>query len=475
MEGVHHRMQLNPALMPARGYVAIPLAGGIGASAGSSSIGFRDIMDAINEKSKDFYLQEHFQSRLKETNKFHANANADILAAGWYSGKGFWSFNVGLRADAGLEFSKSYFTHLSDALSDRFEWGKTDYNLSGQSVNLRSYMETGIGYARQVNERLSLGGRLKVLFGTGTFDFRLTKAVMKANLPSEQRLKELSALSGQDVNTREKVEALVREFSGYSAHFALEAELKGAAAGVELADDKGYIGEVKFDHKDMGVSGYGVGLDLGMTYKMTNRFTLSASVVNLGFIRWKESAMEIIRSRPEPFVINGEDYARHITYDPANPQATLDELYRQIGLLTGYAMQYKKRLIQSDIFQSDMLQLQKTTDRQAYRTALASTVVLGAEYELFPHLSVGLLSTTRFTKIEPVTELTLSANYSPKSRINLSLSYSALRSHGKGVGIGLKLGPLFLGTDYLLLNKNMRTLNAVVGLSIPLKGKKTEF
>lgn len=88
---------------------------------------------------------------------------------------------------------------------------------------------------------------------------------------------------------------------------------------------------------------------------------------------------------------------------------------------------------------------------------LASTVVVGAEYGFFENkLGVGVLSTTRFVQPKTLTEVTFSANYRPKSWLNVALSYSAIQSAGKSFGLGLKLGPVFLGTDYMFLGKNTK-------------------
>ena len=89
-------------------------------------------------------------------------------------------------------------------------------------------------------------------------------------------------------------------------------------------------------------------------------------------------------------------------------------------------------------------------------------------------LAVGVLSTTRFVQPDALTELTFSANYRPKSWFNVALSYSAIQSAGKSFGLGLKLGPLFLGTDYMFLGKNSNTVNGFVGVSIPLGGRKSK-
>ena len=100
-------------------------------------------------------------------------------------------------------------------------------------------------------------------------------------------------------------------------------------------------------------------------------------------------------------------------------------------------------------------------------------MVLGAEYGFFNNkLALGVLSTTRFVKPETLTEVTFSANYRPKSWFNVALSYSAIQSAGKSFGLGLKVGPIFVGTDYMFLGKNSNSVNAFVGLSIPLGKRK---
>ena len=111
--------------------------------------------------------------------------------------------------------------------------------------------------------------------------------------------------------------------------------------------------------------------------------------------------------------------------------------------------------------------------KESRKSRLASTLVLGAEYGFFNNkLAVGVLSTTRFVQPDALTELTFSANYRPKSWFNVALSYSAIQSAGKSFGLGLKLGPLFVGTDYMFLGKNSNSVNGFVGVSIPLGGRK---
>ena len=54
MEGTHYRQQLNPALTPTKGYFNLPVIGAVNATVGSTSLGYQDIIDIIDD-GDDFY------------------------------------------------------------------------------------------------------------------------------------------------------------------------------------------------------------------------------------------------------------------------------------------------------------------------------------------------------------------------------------------------------------------------------------
>ena len=191
-------------------------------------------------------------------------------------------------------------------------------------------------------------------------------------------------------------------------------------------------------------------------------------MLDLGFISWSKGATQIASAQPDAINIQGETYANMI--DANNPQSALDA----VNSLQNEANKYMNYVTEGDILNYEMLGL--TVDEgneESRKSRLASTLVLGAEYGLFNNkLAFGVLSTTRFVQPEAMTELTLSANYRPKSWFNVALSYSAIQSAGKSFGLGLKVGPLFIGTDYMFLGKNSNSVNGFLGISVPLGGKK---
>ena len=200
----------------------------------------------------------------------------------------------------------------------------------------------------------------------------------------------------------------------------------------------------------MGIAGVGAAVDLGLAFQVTDAFSVSAAVNDLGFIQWSKGCTQYAHS-------NTSD----MRFDTNRPS---DLPYFANVAGSGKALNL------------DMLRLERDeSDHKSRKTTPASTMVLGGEYKVVnDKLSVGVLFTNRFTKPKNESELTLSANYHPSSLVDLAVSYSPVMCSGKSFGVAVKVGPLFVGSDYVYLDKNTKCCNALVGLSIPLGKKNTE-
>lgn len=472
MEGTHYRQQLNPALTPTKGYFNLPVIGAVNATVGSTSLGYQDIIDIIDD-GDDFYTKPDFMNRLKDNNKLNVNFSTEILSAGWYKGKNFWSFNIGLRTDIGANLTKNMFTFLNEMETVEENWRNSNYDISGQQLNINAYTEIGLGLSRQINSRLTVGARVKALLGIGNMELKLNRVAMSANLPSDQQINQWSSESYWNSMTPSQAAQAAQElkdkFNNYHANLTVGAELKSSFKGLELQEEEGkdYVTDFDFDSGKLGIAGYGFGIDLGASYKILDNLTVSASVLDLGFISWSKSSTKIASANPDPIDIKGSTYAN--MGDPNNPNTVMNA----VNQLQNDAQGYMDRVTNGDVLDYDMLQLEVSDAKESRKSRLASTLVLGAEYGFFNNkLAVGVLSTTRFVQPDALTELTFSANYRPKSWFNVALSYSAIQSAGKSFGLGLKLGPLFVGTDYMFLGKNSNSVNGFVGVSIPLGGRK---
>ncbi len=438
IDGLNYRMQLNPALTPNQGYINIPVFSGIGASVSSNSLDFKNITNVIeNSSNADYFTDNKFYNNLKEENKFNASVAYDIASAGWYQGKNFWSVNFSLKADMGAIIPRNIFKTMRDAhgLNDK-AWANYSSSQGGEQMFLNSYFETGVGFARQITDNLTLGGKVKLLFGATNMKLHVKKLDIKtqfSGLPDK--------LDWNNITT-EQLNAIRGQ-----ADISVEAEGEASIKGFEIIENKnGYIDDVK-QKGSLGIAGIGAGIDLGATYKVMDGLTLSAAVLDLGFISWSKESTHIASSNT-------------------------NRSYKFDGNNTDDVNKFKDVISDGKVVNFTMFRL-KQQEGKARTTSLYSSIVLGGEYKLpDSNFSFGLLSTTRFTKPETQTELTLSTAYNMNRNIAMSLAYSMIQSGGKGLGIGLKLGPVTLATDYMYFGNSTKCFNAFVGFTIPLGSHK---
>ena len=440
MEGAQYRLQLNPALVPTRGYVHLPGVGNTGASFYSNAFGLQDVIDILsNEEDADYFASDSFMGRLKDDNHAMASVGSDIIAAGWWHDeKSFMSVNLGVKVNGNFKAPRALFSFMREMRGmTTNDYSNYIRSIGNEEVNLTAYTEIGFGYTRLVNDRLTIGGRIKGLLGLANMHLTVHDATVKTNL---------QGLS-PDYNWTFGDPTELLEAEG-TASIDVNADLETSVEGLELlTNGKSYIDEIKFKAKNMGVSGYGAAVDFGISYKATQQLTLSASIADLGFLCWSKGCTQVAHSNTQDLQFNSE---------------SLGDLARFADVISS-----------SSPVNTDILRL--TIDEQGVKsrtTRLASTISVGADYALQgDKVSLGALYTHHGDDIQAQDEVTLSVNLHPSSLVDVSVSYSPLLCGGKSAGVALRVGPVFLGTDYIYTGRNTRSCNALAGVSIPL-GKK---
>lgn len=421
------RMQLNPANLPSRGYLDVPALGTLNVGAYTNSLGLNDLINTFDSEG-DFYDNPNFYNKLKTANDLGVSLSTDVISFGFYRGKNFWSANVGVRFDVEASIPRNMFDYLrnspdgdSENLSD---WNNRNDRISNLRLGLNAFTEVGVGYARILNDRLTVGGKFNVLLGVGNLDMKINNV---------------------QINTTELYDAYGNINPNAEATVDVDASLEANMKGLELTTDD-YTGAIDgVELNGFGIGGYGVGIDLGATYRLLDNLTVSAAVTDLGFISWSKGSSSVVEGDNTQY------------YDENNMDEFLD------------------RVDGGDVIDFDMFGLQKGDEQKKRSTRLPTTLTVGAEYAFWKNrFSVGALSTTRWGMNRTLSELTLSGNFRPTSKIGLTVSYSMLQSAGKTFGAAVKLGPLTLGTDYLYLGKNTRSVNVFLGLSRTLGKKRPE-
>lgn len=197
---------------------------------------------------------DEFLGNLKDMNALSVNLDETILAFGFDSGENaFSNVEVNLRTNISGGIPKSLFEFLKKGSSG------SAYRIGETKVNANSYLEIAYGYSQKINERIRVGGRLKVLLGAANLDANITRADVTVN--------------------------------GEKLEVDAQADLKVAAPEVSFRNnEEGYmdISNPVVSNK-FGLAGLGAALDLGMTFEPVDGLTLSASVNDLGGISWKNN------------------------------------------------------------------------------------------------------------------------------------------------------------------------------------------
>lgn len=428
MDNAPARLNLNPALQPMRGFFNFPVIGGIGATVVSDPLSVNDFMDILDEDN-DFLDNDKLYDKLKNMNHVSMDLSMDIISLGFYAGKGFWTINIGTKILLSTSIPKSMFEYARDAdnIIDRVnaavsghltsisqseidELLSTRFEVKDLRITADAFAEIGLGYSRPVNDRLTIGGKVKVLVGIGNLDAHVNKMNMSISDNYKWRV----------------------ETKG-----SMNVSMKGLDLGTK--DGDGYIDDLDFDTP--GIGGFGGGIDLGASYNIWNNLTLSAAILDLGFINWSKSNTTTATT----------DSAHE--YDPADMDG-------------------------SEIFNLDLIQFRNDETQKKRTTSLRPMLNVGAEYTFFRNkIGVGMLYSNRFQETENFSELTLSANFRPKNWFGATVSYSFLHSDFKTFGLGLKFGPIFLATDYMITGdfKSISRANAYLGVSFGLGKKKSDI
>lgn len=434
LEGATFRHQMNPAFIGERGYFSFPALGNMNISA-TGNIGLSDFIYKSANPQYDLTTfmnksvsRDEFLSGLNKHNIVHADLNMTILSFGFHSGRNAYNtFEIGIRSNSSVNLPYDLFDFMKTGMKE----GNTHYNIKDLQVKSYNYADIAIGHAHKINRNLTIGAKIKFLVGLGYLDAKFDEFDLH--------------LSEQEWLVRSKGSLMAGVKGGY----------------FEYKDERGPKGEQEIDGFDVdspGINGFGVGIDLGATYKMDNLvegLTLSASLLDLGFISWSDnlkgySAGEFSFKGFEEFAFEKEDYDMGTSLEDQFDD-TVDRL-------------------------EELVKFYDEGETGSHSTRLATTLNVGAQY-VFPFykkLSFGLLSSTRFNKPTTWTEARLSANVAPLSWIEASANV-AVSTYSTSFGWMINFHPkgfnFFVGSDYTSFKVNpwfipINKLNANVNFGI---------
>lgn len=385
---------LNPSTTPEFStYIGFPGLSSIGFSYNNSSFSLVDVLkkgDGIQKDSLLFNING-LEKNMGKMNFIRMDNNIDLLSFGFRINSYYGHFNISSRTSSDFCYPKGLIG-LKNGNVDFENSRPRTIDLDDMGANGFSYVELGLVLSKVVNEKLTVGGRLKLLNGLAA------------------------------VKTNKFKSNIVTSDDFQKSTINVDAEMFISSPKLSFTyDSEGKIEDISFgDNENNSTNDYhfgsnlGLGIDLGGTYKLNDKFTFYGSVNDFGFIRWSQNSYKLISKGSYEF--NGAD----ITPDE-NGDVDFDKAMEAIA---------------------DTLKTKfKPTDVNAkFTTMLKTKVYLGATFNALSWLNCGALLRGGFygSYFDPA--LTFSANATPFRALAFTLTYSIYNRSMNNFGAGLVLG-----------------------------------
>lgn len=394
MEGSYFRSDLNPALVPTRGYVVLPGIGGVGVNVSNN---FFSVDNFVYQRDNQLVTAFHesvsadeFLGKLPSTGKFAADVKTNIFGVGFYTNKTFWTLGVNANVSADMAMSMDAFKAVKSL-------GNGTYDLGNTALEANGYLDIYLGSSFRVHENVNVGFKVKFLVGLASLDAQFSE--LKANV------------SPESVNAKMRgvwrANAILLDNSNIAAD-------KAFAIGEMMRFDIDYmLGNIK---------NFGVALDLGTEVRLLDdHLKLSAAVTDLGFIRWSVNQTCAVGTLDGDFTFNGmnletQDMDMDYDFRPTQERAPANE---------------------------------------KYNTTLNFSVNAGVEYNILNnHIAFGLLSYNKFCNTMSYSELVASVNLRPTNWLSATVSHTFMNKNRPGIfGVALNIHPrvlnIYAGLDFI--------------------------
>jgi hypothetical protein len=276
-------MQYNPAITPCSNFYLSLMLGTTDIGVHTSGFSYHDLIHKHPIYSDSLQLDlEGFRNQLSDNNFINFNYDMDLLGFGFKIGKNYFSYDLSLTLDSRVNFSKGIFDLMlegSNANNGNIRL------LDGRLLDVNSYITNAIGYTREINDRLSIGGKIKLLSGI-------------VNIHTNEANLELNFKDSEKISAHGELDILTANIIGDLSITSLFKE--NASADFIVPENLNTI----LDHA---MDNVGLSFDLGASYRLLENLELSASVVDVfNFISWNTHATQIINNKPfEEIVFEG--------------------------------------------------------------------------------------------------------------------------------------------------------------------------
>jgi hypothetical protein len=403
---------LNPAVQAGcRWYVGIPLLASTHLYYGNTAFTYNDLAGT------DTWNLEGTVDQMHRRDLYNAEAVLQLIDLGYKHNRSYFTFRV-------TEKSHLYSVVPGD-LAIMAVYGNAlslgeDQKFSSLRPGAYYQREYAVGLSRVLDRKLTVGARVKLVFG-------------KANLyPGASDLRFYT-----DTQT---------------FNWLLDGDyMINSSFPVTITQDSdGNISDITVDDLNyrallLNRGNPGLGIDLGVTYRLDERTTLAASILDLGFVRWRTDLNNV--KTTGTFDFRGVDTETDVV-----------------------SFDYLEEMVDS-LLQS----FTEEVSHDPYFSYTPTQLFFAAKYQLGEHLNLGLVNRNVIFRSKLHSSMTLSLEAELAGRFLATASWSYLNNSLANLGAGIAYtGPgmqFHLVTDNVLgffYPFNTRTLNLRVGVNLLL-------
>ena len=380
----HHLPQsnlLNPAVpISCKWYIGLPVLSSVHLNYGNSSFSYKQLLKKSDAGNYSADI-DGAVNKLHFRNYLGTELHVQLFALGYRRGDYSFMFTLTEKNNIPFIYPKQPI-ELAWHGNSMFE-GK-GAGFKGAGLYFNHYREYAVSVSKLTSDGVYIGGRAKLLFG-------------KLNLTTRST----------DINLVTNETDFTLDFSGdLLAHSSLPILVdtsQGLINGITY-DENASILDLVLNRRNPGF-----GIDLGILYPINDNVELSASIVDLGFIRWRSDLHSF--SGEGNFVYEGplgdslitNNYIDHLR------ESFVDSMHMSVG-------------------------------EQNYTTMLSTRLLAGGTYFLNDKISFGLHGEALVYRTKLIPSATFSALYNPIGNIHLAGSYTLQYYSLKSIGLGLSFG-----------------------------------
>ncbi len=390
---------LNPAFLTSQGkftFGIFPLSG-MNVGYNNQQVIKNMLTNILRGEQTNDDFREVFNSMIK-LDIFYQRMENNLINLGYNSEFGAFDFrvkeNIQLMTDIKGEFS--------EFLTDNSALTVMINNQQIFPALALHYREYSLGFAKEIiKKKLSVGVRAKVYFG---------------------KLSMTSDVSGIVVQKNDNIYLQTHDKLKLSVPIHVVPDADSLLRTVTTAEDF-TMGNYLMNPKNIGF-----GFDIGLKYNLTPDFELSASVLDVGSIKWKNNLNTMIFNGeyqfPKDFIVKNEDGVLIRNQDFTSEDIGFEELYKV------------------------------KVDESPYSTRLPVTLYAGIKYRLNPVLNISLVN--RFISAQSMNfnSLSLTGIYDMNKKLAISSGYSILGKSYNNIPFAVLYtggaGQYYIGTDNLL-------------------------